>query len=162
MRAFALPSFYDGRIRLNLCGRERDGLVAADDYDRVCDELEQLVGECRDPRTGRPVVRQVERPAAGSDPRRLDTAQADLVVEWNACTAAFEHPTLGVVGPLPFRRTGGHTGPSGFAFVAGEGFEPVDLGVASSFDVAASIAGLLAGHAVDGLSGSPLPLQRVS
>jgi hypothetical protein len=83
------------------------------------------------------------------------------VVEWNACTAAFEHPTLGLVGPLPFRRTGGHTGPSGFAFIEGKGFEPGDLGVASSFDVAATIAGLLAGHEVDGVSGSPLPLQRV-
>src|SRR5262249_14006768 len=97
MRAFPLPSFYDGRRRLNLRGRERDGLVAFEDYDRVCDELEQLVRDCRDPRTGLPVVRQVERPAAGSDPRALDSAQADLVVEWNACTAAFEHPAFGLV-----------------------------------------------------------------
>jgi hypothetical protein len=161
MRAFALPSFYDGRIRINLRGRERDGLVDPTDYDRVCDELEALVRACIDPRTGKPVVEQVERPAAGSDPTRLDRAQADLVVEWNACTAAFEHPVHGVVGPLPFRRTGGHTGPSGFAFVQGRGLDPGDRGAASSFDVAASIAALLAGHPVDGVSGTPLPLGPV-
>jgi predicted AlkP superfamily phosphohydrolase/phosphomutase len=161
MRAFALPSFYDGRVRINLRGRERDGLVEPADYDRVCDEVEALVRACVDPRTGRPVVAQVERPAGRADPVGLDSAQADLVVEWNDCTAAFEHPVHGVVGPLPFRRTGGHTGPSGFAYVEGPGFGAGDRGAASSFDVAASIAALLAGHPVDGLSGSPLPLQPV-
>ncbi|HZP28464.1 MAG TPA: hypothetical protein VFC99_05895, partial [Acidimicrobiia bacterium] len=160
MRAFALPSFYDGRVRVNLRGRERDGLVAVADYDRVCDEIEALVRGCTDPRTGVSVVKQVERCAAGTDPRRLDTSSADLVVEWNDCTAAFDHPAYGIVGPLPFRRTGGHTGPFGFAFVTGNGFGAGDHGVASSFDVAATMASLLSDEPVDGISGSPLTAAR--
>ena len=61
MRAFALPSFYDGRVRINLAGRERAGLVAPAEYAAVCDEVEALVRACRDLRTGEPVVDHVER-----------------------------------------------------------------------------------------------------
>ena len=161
MRAFALPSFYDGRIRLNLSGRERDGMVDLADYDRVCDEVEELIRACRDPRTGEGVVKRVERPASGADPCALDSSEADLVVEWNACTSAFDHPVHGLVGPLPLRRTGGHTGPYGFAFVEGEDFEAGDHGVASAFDVAATIAHLLNSGRVEGMSGTPLRLQSV-
>ena len=63
MRAFALPSFYDGRVRINLRGRERDGMVEPADYGRTCDEIEALVGACRDPRTGEPVVNRSSGPA---------------------------------------------------------------------------------------------------
>ena len=117
MRAFALPSFYDGRVRINLAGRERDGIVDVADYDRVCDEIEALVRDCRDPRTGEPIVAEVERCAGSADPRALGSSASDLVVVWSAGAAALEHPVYGVVGPLPYRRTGGHTGPFGFAFV---------------------------------------------
>jgi predicted AlkP superfamily phosphohydrolase/phosphomutase len=142
MRAFALPSFYDGRIRLNLKGREASGLVDQAQYDDVCDELEQVLRQCRDPRTGEPAVDQVERPAK-ADPLALDAADADLLVTWNGPSCAFEHPTLGTIGPLPFRRTGGHTGPYGFAYIAGEGIEAGDGGVRSSFDVTPTVAALL-------------------
>ncbi len=159
MRAFALPSFYDGRIRVNLQGRERHGLVDVSDYERVCDEIEQLVRRCRDPRTGELVVSEVERSPSTSDPRALDSSAADLVVVWNAGAAALEHPEYGLIGPLPYRRTGGHTGPFGFAFIDGDGVEPGDRGIASSFDVAATIAALLSGRAIDGMSGSALALH---
>ena len=52
MRAFALPSFYDGRVRVNLRGRESRGTVTVGDYERRVREIEQLIAECRDPRTG--------------------------------------------------------------------------------------------------------------
>jgi len=161
MRAFALPSFYDGRIRVNLQGRERHGLVAISDYQRVCDEIEQLVRDCRDPRTGESVVGQVRRPANTYDPLALDSSAADLVIEWNAVAAAIEHPEYGLIGPLPYLRTGGHTGPFGFAFVDGAGVEPGDRGVATSGDVAATIAVLLSGRAIDGMPGSALALHSV-
>ncbi len=35
MRAFALPSFYDGRVRVNLAGRERNGSVRPSEYETV-------------------------------------------------------------------------------------------------------------------------------
>jgi predicted AlkP superfamily phosphohydrolase/phosphomutase len=155
MRAFALPSFYDGRIRVNLRGRERDGIVEPSDYTALCDELEGLARACVDPRTGRSVVETVER--AASDPLHLDSSASDLVVVWRGCALAFDHPEHGLVGPVPYRRTGGHTGPFGFAYVSGPGIEPVDGGIASSFDVAPTIAELLGGTC-HGISGSPLRL----
>ena len=161
MRAFALPSFSPGRIRVNLRGRERDGIVDASDYERVCDDLERLVAETRDPRTGEPVARVVERPGRTADPRRCPGSEADLVVVWRGSTLAFEHPEHGLVGPLPYRRTGGHSGPYGFAYFAGRGLEPGDHGVTSTFDVAPTLAGLVAGHAVDGISGTALRLDNV-
>jgi predicted AlkP superfamily phosphohydrolase/phosphomutase len=155
MRAFALPSFYDGRIRVNLRGRERDGVVESSDYLAVCDELEGVVRACVDPRTGQSVVETVER--APGDPRDLDSCDSDLVVVWRGCALAFDHPEHGLVGPVPYRRTGGHTGPFGFAYVSGPGIEPADHGVASSFDVAPTIVELL-GERSEGISGSPLRL----
>ena len=35
MRSFALPSFGDAYLRVNVAGRERDGRVAVDDYDEA-------------------------------------------------------------------------------------------------------------------------------
>jgi predicted AlkP superfamily phosphohydrolase/phosphomutase len=142
MRAFALPTFSDGRIRINLRGREAAGIVDPAQYSDVCDEVEELLHQCRDPRTGEPVVDHVIRPGA-ADPLALDAAEADMVVEWKGPSCAFEHPSLGTIGPLPFRRTGGHTGPHGFAYVAGDDIEPGDGEVRSSFDVIPTIAALL-------------------
>ena len=159
MKAFALPSFYDGRIRVNLRGREAQGIVNRDDYMTVCDEIEEMVRECTNPRTGESVVADVHR-GAGTDPRALDSSESDLTVVWQGDTNALAHPRHGVVGPVPHRRTGGHTGPHGFAWITGPGFEPGDYGVASSFDVAPTILELFSRSAT-GLSGTSL-LDRLN
>ena len=46
-RAFALPSYHDGRVRLNIAGREKRGIVPAAEYVNVCRQISDLVGECR-------------------------------------------------------------------------------------------------------------------
>src|SRR5262245_19954512 len=142
MPAFALPSYYDGRIRINLRGRERNGLVDPARYDETCRALERLLGECRDPRTHEPVVDIIERPWT-RDPLALTSSEADLLVIWRGVVAAFEHPRLGVIGPVPLRRTGGHTGRHGVAYVAAPGLEPHDGGVRPSFDVLPTLVELL-------------------
>src|SRR5262249_43006738 len=109
MRAFALPSFYDGRIRINLVGRERHGGIPVAKYKALCDEIEALLLECRDPSTGEPMVDYIER-AEARDPLTLGPTESDLVVVWKGVSCALDHPRLGRVGPVPFRRTGGHTG----------------------------------------------------
>jgi predicted AlkP superfamily phosphohydrolase/phosphomutase len=142
MAAFALPSFYDGRIRINLQGRERHGLVEPSRYEETCRGLETLLRECRNPRTGEPVVDFIER-AWTRDPLALTGSEADLIVVWRGVVAALEHPRLGLIGPVPLLRTGGHTGPYGMAYVAAPGLEPGDRGVRSAFDVAPTLARLL-------------------
>lgn len=60
MLAIDVP-FFDGRVGINLQGREQHGVVDPRDYAATCDWVEALLGECRDIRTGRPVVQQIER-----------------------------------------------------------------------------------------------------
>jgi predicted AlkP superfamily phosphohydrolase/phosphomutase len=142
MPAFALPSFYDGRIRINLKGRERNGIVEPSEHESTCRALETLLRECRNPRTGEPVVEFFER-ASTRDPLALAGSEADLLVIWRGVVAALEHPRLGLIGPIPLRRTGGHTGPHGMAYLAAAGLDPGEHGVRSSFDVVPTIARLL-------------------
>src|SRR5947209_8399351 len=155
MRAFALPSFYDGRIRVNLRGREANGIVELADYERVCDELEALVRSCIDPRTGASVVESIDRPAR-HDPMALDSSLADVVVVWAGCPLAVRAPAYGTIGPVPYRRTGGHTSPYGFVSITGPDVAPGELGITSAFDVAPTIYELLADRSPDGISGKSL------
>jgi predicted AlkP superfamily phosphohydrolase/phosphomutase len=155
MDAFALPSFYDGRIRINLKGREADGRVNASEYEALCDELESLFRECRDPATGGEVVEYIER-AEKRDPLTVGPTEPDMAVVWKGTFCALEHPTLGRVGPVPFRRTGGHTGPFGMAYLTGADLEPGDRGVRSAFDVAPTVCEMLGERPPEGLSGDSL------
>jgi predicted AlkP superfamily phosphohydrolase/phosphomutase len=155
MPAFALPSFYDGRVRINLSGRESGGCVPLSEYEARCDELEALLGACRDPATGDEVVERVER-AEGRDPLGLGPTESDMVVVWKGTFCALEHPTHGRVGPVPFRRPGGHTGPFGMAYFSNAGIEAGDRGVRSSFDVVPTLIELLGEPLPDGLSGVSL------
>lgn len=154
MEAFALPSFYDGRIRVNLKGREARGRVAPGDYGATLDRIEDLLAACVDPLTGKAVVKAVERSAHG-DPLKIGKTEADLAVIWQGPALGISHPTLGTIGPVPFRRSGGHTGPQGVAFVAAEGVEPGDRDLRSAFDVAPTIVRLL-GEAPAAISGRSL------
>ena len=155
MRAFALPSFYDGRVRINLAGREAEGVVAPSEYAQACEAIEALVRECRDPATGDTVVDLVERPANGRDPRDLNATEADLVIVWKG-PIAFDHPSLGRIGPVPFRRTGGHTNPFGMAYLRAPHVARGDRGVRSSFDVAPTVIDLLGEPVPADLSGRSL------
>lgn len=155
MRVFALPTFADARLRINLRGRERDGIVDPADYDQVCKETESLMRACRDPRTGRPVVAETWRPRA-HDPMAPGGADADIVLQWTHAVDAIEHPAVGLVGPFPFRRTGAHS-PRGFAFFAGPGIPRTDLGQWPAVDLPPTIAALLGQRKPSELDGQPIP-----
>ena len=141
MPAFALPSYYDGKVRINLQGRERDGIVPQSEYDAACDAIEGMLRQCIDPRTGEPAVELIERP--GRDPMRLGRTEADLDVFWRGAANALDHPRFGRLGPLPFRRPGGHTGETGVAYFAGEGIPVSRHASRSSFDVVPTLIEML-------------------
>jgi predicted AlkP superfamily phosphohydrolase/phosphomutase len=133
MRAFALPSYNDGRVRVNLRGRESRGCVDPSEYESLLDDVESLLRACRDPATGESLVRSVDRPL--DDPLTATDDSADLIVHWQGSTSALEHDRLGRIGPVPARRTGGHTSPYGAVFISGPGIGAVDLGDHSPFDL---------------------------
>ncbi len=122
MRAFALPTFAEGMVRVNLAGREENGIVSESDYDAACNEVEEAVRACTNPRTGRPAVKDVIREPyeEAMSPNRY----ADMVVVWDGPTDALEHPTAGLIGPVPFNRPGAHT-TNAFAIVCTDS-EPLD------------------------------------
>ena len=155
MRAFALPSFYDGRVRLNLSGREARGRVRRGEYAAALRAIEQLLLECRDPATGRPVVGSFEH-QAGADPTAAGPSLADLVVVWSHGFNALEHPRHGLIGPLPWRRTGGHTGAHGMAWLRSPRLAAGRYGVRSTFDLVPTLIDLLREPGPPGLSGVSL------
>ena len=122
-RAFCLPTDLEGYVRINLRGREPQGIVAAgEEYQRVCDDLIAALGALVNPATGRPAVRAVVRSdEAFPGPRRAFLP--DLVVLWNgeaAIDAVVSEAAGTVAGASPDGRPGTHTAP-GFLLRAGAG-----------------------------------------
>jgi hypothetical protein len=154
MPAFALPAYYDGRIRINVSGREAKGIVPSSEYVTVCRQTTELLLECGNLLSGGKAVAEVYCPK--QDSRDVGAAEADLYVQWEPAVLGLSHPQLGPIGPIPYRRTGGHTGPVGFLFVAGGSIPPGNRGKVSSFDVVPTILDLLGEVRREGISGTSL------
>lgn len=159
MRAYALPTYYDGRVRVNLKGREARGVVPVRHYRRTLDEVCALISACRDPRTGQPPPLEFERREEG-DPRRRDPSDADLLVRFHSDVYALEHPTLGRIGPAPCRRTGGHTGGDGAAYYWNGAASGRDLGRFRTLDVARAVTELAGDRGAGGALGAALSAAR--
>jgi len=87
-RAFSLPTDQYGWIRVNLAGREAQGIVSADQYDETCQQLEaMLLGLTTE--SGASLVRNIVRTAASAK-SALGNPLPDLVVHWE--DAAFASP----------------------------------------------------------------------
>lgn len=80
--AFAIPSLYTSFLRVNLRGREPEGIVEPGrQYEELLDKLEADLKQLADPQTGRPAVNQIARAVelfGGGPPVSLP----DLFVEW--------------------------------------------------------------------------------
>ena len=155
MPAFVIPSYSDVHVRINLQGRERDGVVPREEYDDACDRVEAILRACTNPRTGRPIVRHVTRLRA-PDPCAVDGPSADLVVECVEPVDVLVHPEAGTIGPFAYPRTGSHT-PNGLAWFAGGDIAAGDLGVRPALDLAPTLLTLL-GASTDGCEGEAIGL----
>jgi hypothetical protein len=163
MRAFALPSYSDGFVRINLKGRDPQGIVDPADFEAVCDELEAEILAMRDARTGEPAVRAVVRNDLPlGDARRSD---AHLVVKWaNAPSDVVVTGSYGRIGPVPFARSGGHTSRS-FAIMAGPAVPATGAAAETGqlIDLAPTILGLMQAPVPSRLRGKSLvPASPVS
>lgn len=125
MRAFAIPSYSEGYVRVSVKGRDKGGLVESAAYDEVCDELEAFLHSWKCARTGNPLVGRITRPR--KDPVANDTKlpDADLVVAWanTAVTDIVESDAYGQIGPVPYFRAGDHT-TNGLVIAKGPGIKP--------------------------------------
>jgi predicted AlkP superfamily phosphohydrolase/phosphomutase len=159
-RAFVLPGDDDGYIRLNIAGRERDGIVAAGDAEALMTEIVEGLATFHDI-DGGPAVRNVLRPAAvyGDGPHA--DLLPDLVVQWREAMA---EPFRGVASPRfgSIANPGWHTGRSGVhvdaawsLLVPGRSTLRTSNRTPAVEDIAAT-ACALSGVGTEGLAGEPL------
>ena len=80
-RAFVVPNHHHGFIRLNLHGRERDGIVAPSEVDELVGEITAGLATFRDP-DGTVSVAAVERTAEVVEPGERSHQLPDLIVRF--------------------------------------------------------------------------------
>lgn len=118
MRAFALSTFSDGSIRINVKGREARGKVAPGDFARELDRITEALMSYQNSHDGSPGVARVERMRETAD-GNPDGPDADLLVFWKKHPIEQLHsPTYGQVGPLSALRAGVHN-ERAFVFATG-------------------------------------------
>lgn len=157
MRAFSLPGYSEGQIRLNVAGRDGPDGIDPADFSATCDELRALLAEVIDARSGERLIEDVVvvRTQPHENPQH---APADLIVRWrdDLCGDAVEHPTLGRIGPVPYFRTGGHA-IKGFMLGVGQTFAPgVRLADVRTEDVTATMLHRLGQPVPAHVTGSPI------
>ena len=98
-------------------------------YETVCREIAELISDCRNLQNGDRVVREVYIPKKRFD--AVGPSEADLYIIWEGAPLGLKSSQLGTIGPIPYRRTGGHTGQYGFVSIASEDLPSGQFGVAS-------------------------------
>jgi predicted AlkP superfamily phosphohydrolase/phosphomutase len=129
-RAFSLTADVHGYVRINLRGRESQGVVEpGPEYDRLCAEISDGLLSFADTATGQPVVAEVRRCDELFESGARRAALPDLIVRWApspcARTAAVTSSRFGTIpwptpGKNPNGRSGNHTA-EGFVIASGEG-----------------------------------------
>ncbi len=158
-RSFAVHNNTSGAIRVNLVGREPNGLVhGGEEYDEYCESLSAGLRELVNANTGEPAVRRVLRAGDVYEGEHLQQLP-DLIVEWNDefPIAALTSARTGRVGwESRDLRSGDHR-PSGLLVATGpdvrRGGFPDTVAVA---DIAPTVAGLL-GVELENVDGTRIP-----
>jgi predicted AlkP superfamily phosphohydrolase/phosphomutase len=161
--AFAIPSAYFGLVRVNLRGREPEGIVApGSEYRSVLDQLTEDLEQLIDPETGEKAVVQVSRTTELYDCEPHDILP-DLFVNWKPgrYMSRVSHPRTELLQRKPdFFRRSDHSD-RGFFAAAGPGIGPVgQVGCADVLDLAPTFLALL-GQPVPGyMQGRPLAFAQ--
>ncbi len=163
-RAFAIPGETQGLVRLNLRGRERDGIVDPADAPGLLDEISAGLATFNDP-DGTPAVASCERPQERWPGGARVDQLPDLLVRWSPTVADHIHslssPAFGTVS-RPGVGTGwpgNHCDEAWALLVPGRGRVRGIGQTPRVVDIAATVCELVGADAT-GLPGQPL-LERV-
>ncbi|GBF79934.1 alkaline phosphatase family protein [Aphanothece sacrum] len=162
MKAFALPSFAEGYIRINLKGREPQGIVEPSEYHALCDELCEKLYALKDARKGIPMVKKIVRTRENPCERHPKLPDPDLIVVWqdDYATDVIDSPDYGRCGPLPPYRAGSHR-PEGMILAYGPEIEPgTSLSQGHVLDLAPTILSLMDAPIPEYLEGKPLAIRK--
>ncbi len=159
-RAFDIPGDNTGTVRINLQGREPEGLVPPEDYGALCDEIADAFMALTNPDNGERLVQDVIRVRekyAGDGNQDLP----DLLVKWvegKPITKVYSE-RVGLIerDHLPDKRTGAHKD-YGFFIISGNGIQkqgqfnrPIH-----NWDVAPTLLYLLDEMIPDDMDGAPM------
>jgi predicted AlkP superfamily phosphohydrolase/phosphomutase len=166
-RAVALPADVNGFIRLNLQGREPNGVITPGaEADAELSKIREALLELEDPASGeRLVVEVVSAEEAFGLDRHLDVP--DLMVRFRTDLGRIDSCVSERLGrvTVPHRvakRSGDHTGEARL-WIAGEGIEPTNTpSRAHALDVAPTILSLLDIPIPPDLDGQPVDVGRQS
>jgi predicted AlkP superfamily phosphohydrolase/phosphomutase len=134
-KAFIAFCDLDGYIRINLRGRERDGVVDAGDYVALCGQIADGLKTFCDADTGDPLVSEIGFVEDIFPPGPMRQHLPDMIVRWQPSSAAkhrrvvskrygsIDWPTPGI---HPLGRSGNHCR-EGFLIAAGAEFGAVPL-----------------------------------
>jgi predicted AlkP superfamily phosphohydrolase/phosphomutase len=160
-KAFAHPAENQGYVRINLVGRERDGIVTPAEAGPLLDEIARGLLTFRD-LDGTPAVASVERVADLFGSGTHADLLPDLIVRWT------DSPATHVRGVRSDRygtvmrrgvgsgRSGNHTEGDAWALVVPGGSRPVALDRPPRLEDVAATAVALSGESTAGMVGQPL------
>lgn len=159
-RAFMMPSGDCGYVRLNLKGRERDGIVSLEEADGLLDRIVSGLKTFRDP-DGEPAVKEIEFVSDSLDCGRFLHAFPDLIVHWSERLpphlAGVSSPEFGEV-PAPgwgSGRTGEHCDGAWALIVPASSKLRAPTKPPHIVDIVPTVCAVL-GVDTEGLSGQPL------
>lgn len=168
-RFFPLPLDLNGYARINLRGREAQGVVAPGaEYEAVLAELEEALLSFTDLESGRPVVARVERSdtLVGADaPARF--VLPDLIAHWSQDTSVRESSGMsskqygdirwGNERRLPSGRSGNHS-PRGWFAAVGAGIAPGRIErVPDTIELVPSAFEWIGHRTLESFQGAPMP-----
>ncbi len=110
MKAFAIPTFGEGFVRLNVKGRDPNGMLEPEDFASACDEITDMLMQITDVDDGDTMVQRVVRTRDRPNQNSSHGHFADLIVlmKDKRPPSKVTHPELGTIGPLPRYRSGTH------------------------------------------------------
>jgi predicted AlkP superfamily phosphohydrolase/phosphomutase len=168
-RAFMVPSGDCGFLRLNLSGRERDGIVDPQEADQLLEQIASGLLTFRDP-DGTPAVKRVELVTRSAKERTLSNPLPDLIVHWSdqlpPHLAGAYSPQFGEVASSGWGsgRTGEHRDEAWALVIPGSAKRITPLKPPHIMDIVPTICSVL-GVDQEGLAGQPLlgnqPEERI-
>lgn len=155
--SFAVPhNDIAGAIRLNIVGREPEGMLRPEEVDEYVDRLRRELFALRNADTGEPAVTDVVRVADEHDGEWLDH-MPDLLVLWNR-GHAIDRVTSDTIGTVEYRHRGNRTGdhsPDNIFFAVGSTVIPGRIDGVELYDFASTLCRLV-GVPIAPTDGSPI------
>ena len=159
-RAFMVPSGDCGYVRLNLLGREREGIVDPKEANQVLERIASGLLTFRDP-DGTSAVKRVEIVSQSPKERTLSNPLPDLIVHWSdrlpPHLAGAYSPQFGNVPSAGWGsgRTGEHSDDAWVIMLPGPSRTVAPLKPPHIMDIVPTICSVL-GVDREGLAGQPL------